>query len=367
MAHCMKLTRAGCGHMFKHYERAKDENGEYIKFGNQDIDAERTHLNYNLAPSRNISQGEFVKQRCSEVYCLNRRDVNVMCSWVVTLPKEVKGKDDTEYFFKKAYEFLEKRYGKENVVSAFVHMDEKTPHMHFAFVPVVYDEKKKRYKVSAKECISKNELCKFHEDLQNYFDTTYLSCKILNEATKEGNKSIKELKRGTATLEVEKAKLELSDVKSELDKTKAELQEQLNRVEEVKKLRGSVIDRVTEHKSLTGKVKKVTMPIETYNACLSAQHRADGAEMQLRWVKNDLDKLRASTSVQRVKELTLERDNLLKENIRLKSIVKTQNEDIEKVNKILKAFPDIQSLFSKAYMKLFAPSKSKTKLPDLER
>ena len=256
MAHCMKLTRAGCGHMFKHYERAKDENGEYIKFGNQDIDAERTHLNYNLAPSRNISQGEFVKQRCSEVYCLNRRDVNVMCSWVVTLPKEVKGKDDTEYFFKKAYEFLEKRYGKENVVSAFVHMDEKTPHMHFAFVPVVYDEKKKRYKVSAKERISKNELCKFHEDLQNYFDTTYLSCKILNEATKEGNRSIEELKRQSATERLREATEKASKIVS-----KAQTQAQT--------INDSLIAVKAEYEAKKAYVREADKTIEKVNKVLS--------------------------------------------------------------------------------------------------
>mgnify|MGYP001021156440 CR=1 FL=1 len=29
MAHVMKMTRWAVGHMFKHYERAKDEKGEY--------------------------------------------------------------------------------------------------------------------------------------------------------------------------------------------------------------------------------------------------------------------------------------------------------------------------------------------------
>ena len=49
MAHVMKYTKASYGHMLKHYERAKDKNGEYVKFGNENIDLERTPLNYNLA------------------------------------------------------------------------------------------------------------------------------------------------------------------------------------------------------------------------------------------------------------------------------------------------------------------------------
>ena len=135
MAHCKKFSKAGCGHMFKHYERAKDEQGEYIKFGNEDIDPTRTHLNYNLAPNRGMTQGEYVRQRCEEVYCLNRKDVNVMCSWVVTMPKDL-DPAKTREFMQQTYNFLADRYGEKNVVSAYVHMDEVTPHMHFAFVPV---------------------------------------------------------------------------------------------------------------------------------------------------------------------------------------------------------------------------------------
>lgn len=56
MANAQKYTRAACGHLAAHYERKKDEKGEYIKFGNQDIDPQKTHLNYNLAPRRGLEQ-----------------------------------------------------------------------------------------------------------------------------------------------------------------------------------------------------------------------------------------------------------------------------------------------------------------------
>ena len=50
MAHVAKYSKGALGHMFAHYERAKDKDGEYIKFGNEDIDTNKSHLNYNLAP-----------------------------------------------------------------------------------------------------------------------------------------------------------------------------------------------------------------------------------------------------------------------------------------------------------------------------
>lgn len=137
MAHMMKHTKASCGHMFAHFDR----KAEHIS--NENLDRTRTHLNYNLATHQQMDQGEFVRKRCSEVRCQNRKDVNVMVSWVVTAPKDL---PEAEYkaFFQASYDFLQKRYGKENVVSAYVHMDEVTPHMHFAFVPVVRTFKQDR-------------------------------------------------------------------------------------------------------------------------------------------------------------------------------------------------------------------------------
>lgn len=211
MAHMMKHTRASCGHMFAHYDR----QAEHI--GNENVDRERTYLNYNLATHQQMEQGEFVRKRCSEVHCQNRKDVNVMVSWVVTAPKDL---PETEYkqFFQASYDFLKKRYGMENVVSAWVHMDEKQPHMHFAFVPVVRTFKQDRknpdvstewLKVSAKECVNRSDLQSFHGSLQRYLERELgHEVSVLNDATKEGNRSIEELKRQSATERLREATAE---------------------------------------------------------------------------------------------------------------------------------------------------------------
>lgn len=218
MAHMMKMTKAASGHMFLHYERAKDGKGEYVRFGNQDIKPVNTVLNYNLAyddqPQRQL---DFLHQRLSEIKVHNRKDVNVMVDWVVTLPQSLNGKgfDDEERFFKEAYKFLNDRYGKENVISAYVHMDETTPHMHYAFIPVVEDKKNGGYKLSAKEAITRKDLQTFHKDLSNHMERVFgRDIGILNEATKEGNKSIEELKRGTAQEKLKIATLEAATIVS---------------------------------------------------------------------------------------------------------------------------------------------------------
>jgi len=204
MAHVAKYTRAVCGHMFKHYERAKDGNGGYIKFGNEDIDTSKSHLNYNLAPHRAQGQGAFVKEHCTadNVFCMNRKDVNVMASWVVTQPKDLPPEKSKE-FFEQSYAFLAKRYGEENVVSAYVHNDETTPHMHFAFVPITKNTGKKKgsktakeYTVSFNKLITRTELKAFHPALEKHLEYYFgHTVGILNGATKDGNQTKEQLRQ----------------------------------------------------------------------------------------------------------------------------------------------------------------------------
>lgn len=199
MAHVMKHTRSSCGHMTAHYDRSAKN------IGNENLDRTRTHLNYNLAVHQQMDQVEFVRQRCSEVRCQNRKDVNVMCSWVVTVPKDLPMREH-EQFFAESYGFLEKRYGKENVISAYVHMDEVSPHMHFAFVPVTEDKKRGGEKVSAKEVVNRKDLRTFHTDLESHLERSLgHRVNILNEATKDGNKSVSELKKQSCLDEIARA------------------------------------------------------------------------------------------------------------------------------------------------------------------
>jgi hypothetical protein len=197
MAHVAKHTRSAAGHLCAHYDRSE------TKISNENIDPERTGENYNLAPVRDISQVEFIRQRTVEVQCMNRKDVNVMCSWIVTAPKDLP-LEDNQRFFKGVYSFLAARYGGDkNIISSYVHMDEITPHMHFAFVPVVTDRRKGTEKVSAKECVNKKDLQTFHLDLERHMGQIFgREVGILNEATKNGNRTVANLKRDKAAQDV---------------------------------------------------------------------------------------------------------------------------------------------------------------------
>ncbi|MCM1480245.1 MAG: plasmid recombination protein, partial [Muribaculaceae bacterium] len=189
MAHVEKYTRGATGNMLAHYDRTKISSTSLI-------DLDRTLLNYNLAENdQPLTQLDFIHKRLSEIKVLNRKDVNVFCDWIVTAPQEL---SENEYadFFRETYKFLNERYGKENVISAYVHMDESQPHIHYAFVPVAIDKKKNIPKLSAKEVITLKELKIFHKDLSNRLNNFFgRDIGILNGATDLGNKTIKQLRK----------------------------------------------------------------------------------------------------------------------------------------------------------------------------
>jgi len=198
MAHVQKFTRGSVGGLSNHIER-KTEN-----HSNKDIDKERTHENYDLCEKEGDMLSRY-QERLDEVYCLNRADVNVMADWIVTLPEELKEAPESSQkrFFEETYDFLSERYGEENVLAGVVHNDETTPHMHFAFMPVTYDEKREREKVSAKEVLNRNELKSFHQDLDNHLKERIPQIYqkgVLNDKT-IGVENVETLKKHSAEIE----------------------------------------------------------------------------------------------------------------------------------------------------------------------
>lgn len=189
MAHAQKIKKQGVIGLVIHCERR-----EGCELSNQDIDKSRTHLNYNLACDiQPMKPEQFLKKRISEVKHLKRDDIIYMVDWIVTLPKDVP-QEDQEKFFELTFQFLTQKYNQKNVVSAWVHNDEATPHIHFSFIPVVEIDGIERLK--CKDILTKKELKRFHPDLGAFLEQAlgYMPS-IQNNATINGNRTIKELKQ----------------------------------------------------------------------------------------------------------------------------------------------------------------------------
>ena len=288
MAHIEKYNRAAVGHLIAHYDRQAEN------IGNESVDRTRSYLNYNLAAElQPMKQGDFIKQRCSEVKVQKRKDVNVMCTWVLTAPKDLPVNEQAA-FFKAAFDFMADRYGRENVISAYVHMDETTPHMHFAFVPVVEDKKKGGFKVSAKERIDRKELRSFHQELDQAVSAVLgHSVSILNDATKMGNLTIAKIKQATALAAIQEA--EEQRIRADRMKERAKQEEEISNIclQETKKRLSEAIDETNEtiRYTLSTKSKAEAMAAAAVSDAERKQQRVSDLEAQIQALQDQLSLL----------------------------------------------------------------------------
>ena len=143
-------------------ENERDEN--YVG-SNTCIDSSRTKNNYRLV-FRNSSYTDFINERTKELNLPKapRKDAVLMASFVLGSDREFfNGLDEDEqnFFFRDCTKFFAERYGRKNIISAVVHNDETTPHMHLNLIPI------KDGRLCAKDLLNRNELSKlqteFHE------------------------------------------------------------------------------------------------------------------------------------------------------------------------------------------------------------
>ena len=217
-----KLTRAQAMGAYKHNER-KTKN-----HSNKNIDSSKTELNYYLKKNELSYIKEFDKIK--EKYDLKgqiRNNSNIMCEMVFTSDQKFFneiGYEESKRYFTESYNFIcnYKNLGEQNIISAVVHMDEDTPHMHLIFIPVVYTTDKQGNKIDKVCCRDFWRGKNSYRDLQNaYFK--HISEKgfklergELVEVTNRGHYSIQEYKKIT---NYENTKELLKSIKLELPET----------------------------------------------------------------------------------------------------------------------------------------------------
>lgn len=351
MAHIEKFQQHALGHMCKHFARAKDEKGDYVKFGNINIDPKRTELNYNLAPERKNQYG-YIMDRCKEVYCLKRKDVNLMCSCIVTAPKDL-SEPEHERFFRAVYAALADRYGGregENIVSAYVHMDEGSPHIHFAFVPICYDKSKERWTVSAKNVVNRQDLKTLHPDLERYVSKAlgHDVHVLTGELSNRPNLTIPQYQEYQDTLKrLQEAQKTLQDVQNALEGTErrlaavgAELEPKKAYISEFARLQESIDENVRERTSLTGK-KTVEMPREKWDAHkMSYMDKKAAQELYDRAV-DLINDFKSSIVGQKHLELLQELQDLRDALSEFREVNTRMAAEIDKVNEVFLANPEI--------------------------
>ena len=143
-------------HIESHNERTKEKYAS-----NPDIDTTRSQYNFHLVTPERKYRAESEKQ-IAEAGCRTRSDsVRVVEALVTASPEFFKGKKRSEVkaYFTEALDFIQKHQSKDTIISAVVHMDEKTSHMHLCFVPLTEDKR-----LSAKEIVGNKKKLTWWQD-----------------------------------------------------------------------------------------------------------------------------------------------------------------------------------------------------------
>lgn len=188
-------------------ERHNERKKEAYK-SNPDIDTERSKDNYHLVPPPRYTYKKEINRMVKEAGCKVRRDSVMMVETLITASPEFMNSlppEEQKEYFTRALEFLSERVGKQNILSAVVHMDEKTPHMHLSFVPMTADGR-----LSAKEVVgNKKKLTQWQDKFWEHMVRKYPDLERGESASQTGRDHIpprvfKEMTRLTK----QKAKLE---------------------------------------------------------------------------------------------------------------------------------------------------------------
>lgn len=272
VCHMSKFGQAAVRGIQGHNQREHDFSNT-----NPDIDWSMTPQNYDLHNREEISYSQTIKTRIAQLDLKRavRKDAVVMCGIIISSDKEFFEKltpEQTRQYFQDSYKFFSERYGSENVVASTVHMDERTPHMHFELVPVTGDGR-----LSAKSLFDRAELQKLQTDFHGAVGTRYLL-----ERGVEGSKA-KHIE--IARMKVESAQKELEQVQQE----KKRLQEQFPALQgHIDAAHGIIA--LEPQKTLTGAVRGLSVEdIENLKKAAAQYHKIAPELHQLRADKRNHD------------------------------------------------------------------------------
>ena len=209
----IKYKRENLKGIYRHNER-RNKN-----YSNANIDKEKSYLNYSIKSPQYSYEKEFDLMR--EKYKLKGQIKvvsNIACEYIITSDKEffeTIGEEETKRYFETAYQFVTqyKDLGEQYIMSAKVHMDEETPHMHLIFLPVVHTTDRKGNNIDKLACSEFWKAKDSYRQLQNAFYEYMTSNNF-------------ELERGVPIKESGRKHLDLKEYKdiTNFDKTKEKLQ-----------------------------------------------------------------------------------------------------------------------------------------------
>lgn len=141
-----------------HIERRKADGSEHIPYNIKRSDLTRHNREF-IAETRKIGRTAAIEKRLMAVKRQKDNDGNEyerkirkdqVCCIEIRLSAspeamaEIIEQGRLMEWCRESVKWAQREHGKENIVSAVLHMDEETPHLHVSLVPVVQGESKKQ-------------------------------------------------------------------------------------------------------------------------------------------------------------------------------------------------------------------------------
>ena len=166
-----------------HNERTKETYAS-----NPDVDTARSKQNFHLVTPERKYRAEAERQ-IAQAGCRTRSDSVRVVEVLFTASHDFfkgKSKGEIRAFFEECMAFLAQRQDPATYLSAVVHMDEKTPHMHLSFVPLTEDGR-----LSAKEIVgNRQKLTQWQDTFWEHMVQKYPDLERGESASKTGRTHI---------------------------------------------------------------------------------------------------------------------------------------------------------------------------------
>jgi len=140
---------------------------------NPNIDLTRSHLNHSIEELSPEHLERNVRQRIKQLHLKRkpRSDAVGLADIIVGASSDFMlqlGTEKREQYFANALYFFQRRYGKENVMYCYCHLDEYNPHVHIGVIPVTKDGR-----LSARDLFNPKSLEKLQTDFHQQVSRLY--------------------------------------------------------------------------------------------------------------------------------------------------------------------------------------------------
>lgn len=238
----------------KSVKKIISEHGRTASNYKNHVDLNRSKLNWTYGAGDKSADEvlSIIENRCKEIMGDRKmqEQTNIMSDWVFTYPRELcerksydtgkvnsktgkpvmrhyyapKDPDHCRAWMSEVYAFCQDRYGAENVIAGYVHMDETTPHIDVNLVPEAVSRKTGKNTVSSASLFTRSELSQCQRDLERYMVQMFNQKGMILNGRTQGGYTTDELKKRTADRNImnRKAKV-LQFRKEENEKRKEEL------------------------------------------------------------------------------------------------------------------------------------------------